>query len=129
MANVRQRRLSENEKAKLLAEFAARPRPSEEEIERQATEDDDAWTDEDVKRAVIVYPAPKPDEVKTVRQHLGLTQAEFAYRFGFRLDTLQQYEQGRRVPSGPAATLLRVIAADPDAVTRALRRPFQAAAK
>ena len=111
-----------------MAELAARPRPTEEEIERQATEDGDAWTDEDFKRAVIVYPAPKPDDVKTVRQHLGLTRSEFAHRFGFRLDTLQQYETGRRVPSGPAATLLRVIAADPDAVTRALRQPFATAA-
>jgi hypothetical protein len=37
------------------------------------------------------------------------------------LDTVQQYEQGRRRPSGPASTLLRVIEADPEAVVRALR--------
>jgi putative transcriptional regulator len=40
--------------------------------------------------------------------------------FGFSVDTVQQYEQGRRVPSGPASTLLRVIAAEPEAVIRAL---------
>jgi putative transcriptional regulator len=40
--------------------------------------------------------------------------------FGFSVDTVQQYEQGRRVPSGPASTLLRVIAAEPEAVLRAL---------
>jgi len=50
---------------------------------------------------------------------MGLSQAQFARRFGFTIDTLQQYEQGRRAPSGPAATLLRVIEADPDAVQRA----------
>jgi putative transcriptional regulator len=50
-----------------------------------------------------------------------LTQTQFAGRFGFTLDTVQQYEQGRRRPSGPALTLLRVIEADPDAVVRALR--------
>jgi putative transcriptional regulator len=50
-----------------------------------------------------------------------LTQAQFARRFGFTLDTVQQYEQGGRRPSGPASTLLRVIEADPEAVVRALR--------
>jgi DNA-binding transcriptional regulator YiaG len=34
---------------------------------------------------------------------------------------VQQYEQGRRRPSGPAPTLLRVIEADPEAIVRALR--------
>jgi putative transcriptional regulator len=41
--------------------------------------------------------------------------------FGFTLDTVQQYEQGRRRPSGPVSTLLRVIETDPEAVVRALR--------
>jgi putative transcriptional regulator len=52
---------------------------------------------------------------------LGLSQAQFARRFGFTLDTVQQYEQGRQRPSGPASTLLRVIEADPEGVVRALR--------
>jgi putative transcriptional regulator len=52
---------------------------------------------------------------------LGLSQAQFARRFGFTLDTVQQYEQGRRRPSGPESTLLRVIEADPEAVVRAPR--------
>src|SRR5215510_14907463 len=45
-------------------------------------------------RAVIVYEHP-------------VSGTEVARRFGFSLDTVQQYEQGRRRPSGPAATLLR----------------------
>ena len=36
------------DKAKLLAELATRPRPTEEEIEAQASEDGDAWTDEEL---------------------------------------------------------------------------------
>jgi putative transcriptional regulator len=65
-------------------------------------------------------PPPSPDQVRAPRARLGLTQAQFARRFGFTLDTVQQYEQGRRRPSGPASTLLRVIEADPEAVVRAL---------
>jgi len=67
-----------------------------------------------------VYPPPSADQVRALRARLGLSQAQFARRFGFTLDTIQQYEQGRRSPSGPATTLLRVIEADPDAVVRAL---------
>ena len=107
-------------KAKLLAELAARPRSSEEEIEAQAIVDGDAWTDEEFADAEPVYPPPSPEQVRALRARLGLTQAQFARRFGFTLDTVQQYEQGRRRPSGPASTLLRVIKADPDAVERAL---------
>jgi putative transcriptional regulator len=78
------------------------------------------WTDEELADAEPVYPPPSPDQVRALRARLGLTQAQFARRFGFTLDTVQQYEQGRRRPSGPASTLLRVIEADPEAVVRAL---------
>jgi len=109
------------DKAKLLAELAARPRPSEEEIEAQAAEDGDAWTDAELAEPEPVYPPPSPAQVRALRAKMGLSQARFARRFGFTLDTVQQYEQGRRRPSGPASTLLRVIEADPEAVMRALR--------
>ena len=105
---------------KLLADLAARPRPSEKEIERYAQEDGDAWTDEDFATAIASYGPPKAEDVRALRARLGLSQANFALRFGFSIDTLQQYEQGRRTPSGPASTLLRVIAADPEAVMRAI---------
>jgi len=122
---IMRRTWAEIDKAKLLAELAARPRPSEEEIEAQAIEDGNAWTDEELADAEPVYPPPSPNQVRALRAKLGLTQAQFARRFGFTLDTVQQYEQGRRRPSGPASTLLRVIEADPDAVERALglRKP------
>jgi putative transcriptional regulator len=109
------------DKAELLAELAARPRPSEEQIEAQTAEDGDAWTDEELAEAERVHPPPSPAQVRALRTKLGLSQAQFARRFGFTLDTVQQYEQGRRRPSGPASTLLRVIEADPEAVVRALR--------
>jgi hypothetical protein len=48
-------------KTKLLAELTARPRPSEEEIEAQAAEDDDAWTDAELAEAELVYPPPSAE--------------------------------------------------------------------
>ncbi|HXA23180.1 MAG TPA: helix-turn-helix domain-containing protein [Acetobacteraceae bacterium] len=108
------------DREKLLADLAARPQPSEEQIEQWAAEDGDAWTDKELAEAVPVYPPPKPEEVRALRARLELSQTQFALMFGFSVDTVQQYEQGRRVPSGPASTLLRVIAAEPEAVIRAL---------
>ena len=108
------------DKLKALTELAARRRPNEEEIEAQAAEDGDAWTDEDLAEAELAYPPPSPAQLRALRTKLGLSQAQFARRFGFTLDTVQQYGQGRRRPSGPASTLLRVIEAEPEAVIRAL---------
>jgi putative transcriptional regulator len=119
MPIVRRTRGERNRK-RLLADLAATPQPSEADIERQATEDDNAWTDADVAGAMPVYPPPTAAQVRDIRSRLGLSQAQFARRFGFTVDTVQQYEQGRRVPSGPASTLLRVIASEPDAVMNAL---------
>ena len=114
------------EDAKLLAELAARRPPTEAEIDAQAVEDDDAWTEEELAEAISVPPPPTAGEIKALRARFGLSQAQFAHRFGLTVDTLQQYEQGRRVPSGPASILLRVIAAEPGAVMRALK-PHKAA--
>jgi putative transcriptional regulator len=114
--------MDDAEVARLLAEYRARPQPTEEQIEAWAIEDDSVLTDEDLARMRPVYPPPKPDELRALRARLALSQKQFADRFGFTVDAIQQYEQGRRRPSGPAATLLQVIAAEPDAVARALER-------
>jgi DNA-binding transcriptional regulator YiaG len=105
---------------RLRASLAARPAPSEAAIARHAAQDGDAWTAADLSGAAKVYPPPTPQEVKALRRRLGMSQARFARCFGFTIDTVQQYEQGRRRPSGPAATLLLVIAREPEAVRRAL---------
>ena len=104
----------------VLADLASARVRTEAEIEAEAVEDGDAWAEHDAARAVALPAPPSPGQVRALRARLGLSQAQFALRFGFTVDTLQQYEQGRRVPSGPASTLLRVIAAEPDAVVRAL---------
>jgi putative transcriptional regulator len=63
---------------------------------------------------------PEAYDVRKIRARLKLSQKEFASRYGFSIDSIQNWEQGRRVPDGPARTLLAVIAHDPKAVERAL---------
>jgi putative transcriptional regulator len=55
------------------------------------------------------------------RETMGLSQRLFAKLVGVSVKTLQNWEQGRRQPSGPAAVLLTVLLTDPDAVLRAMR--------
>ncbi len=110
------------DEARLLADLANAPAATEAEIDAMAVADDSAWTDEDLATATRVFPVQSPEQVRDLRARLGLSQAQFAQQFGLTLDTVQQYEQGRRRPSGPASTLLRVIEAEPEAVIRALRR-------
>jgi putative transcriptional regulator len=48
--------------------------------------------------------------VRAIRERTSLSQSEFATRIGVRVKTLQNWEQDRRRPTGPAETLLRIIA-------------------
>jgi len=63
---------------------------------------------------------PESYDVGKIRRKLKLSQREFAGKYGFSVDSIQNWEQGRRVPDGPARTLLAVIAHNPKAVERAL---------
>jgi putative transcriptional regulator len=63
---------------------------------------------------------PETVDVRAIRARTGLSQARFAARFGFTVDAVRNWEQGRRSPEGPARVLLRVIDRDPEAVCRAL---------
>lgn len=58
--------------------------------------------------------------VRGLRDQLGLTQADFADMIGVSIRTLQNWEQGRREPEGPAKALLRVVEREPEAVLNAL---------
>lgn len=62
-------------------------------------------------------------EAAAVRGKLGLSQAEFALRFGLELDTLRNWEQGRNRPDPAACILLKVIEQNPEAVDAALSAP------
>ena len=93
------------------------------EIDAQIAADPDTspvWTDEELANARRVVPWPRAEDIQALRQRTGLTQKQFAARFGFAVETLRNYEQGHRHPTGPARVLLRVIAAEPEAVARAL---------
>ena len=59
-------------------------------------------------------------EVRDLRRRAKLTQAEFAARLGVPLETIRNWEQGKRSPRGPARALLTVIAHEPDMVFAAL---------
>ena len=62
----------------------------------------------------------KPADIKAIRQRLKKSQPEFALMIGVSVATLRNWEQGRRVPEGPARALLKVAAEQPEAVKRAL---------
>ena len=55
-------------------------------------------------------------EVAAIRERTGLSQAKFAMLLGVSVRTLQEWEQGRRAPSGAARTLLMVAAKNPQAL-------------
>ncbi len=61
-------------------------------------------------------------DVAALRESYGLSQAQFAALLGISVKTLQNWEQGRRVPHGPARVLLRVAARHPDAILDVVRR-------
>ena len=102
----------------------------------------DAITDDDIARQVAENPDAAPlmteDEiaekfrtgaarwvdpaldVHTVRDRLGLSEADFAAAIGVGIETVFDWEAGRAVPRGPARVLLTIIDREPEAVKRAL---------
>ena len=62
----------------------------------------------------------RPADIKSIRLNLGRSQSEFALMIGVSVATLQNWEQGRRVPEGPARALLKVAAENLQAVAEAL---------
>jgi len=69
------------------------------------------------KRRTVAMPA----DVGVIRERLGLSQSAFAALLGVSVRTLQDWEQGRRAPTGSALSLLRVAEREPEAVGRALQ--------
>ncbi len=63
---------------------------------------------------------PAALDVARIRAATGLTQREFAERIGVSKRTLENWEQGRRVPQGPARVLLLLLGKDPEAVLKTL---------
>jgi len=63
---------------------------------------------------------PKEIDVKQIREQLGLSQSEFARRFGFSVRTCQEWEQGRSRPRGVALNFLILLQQEPEMVHRTL---------
>lgn len=71
-----------------------------------------------------VFTFELPDDIKTIRNNkMHLSQDKFAALLGVSIRTLQEWEQGRRKPSGAAKSLLKVASFAPDVVLKALTQP------
>lgn len=71
-------------------------------------------------RAAEVKAARMAMEVKAIRERLALSQTEFARLIQVNVRTLQNWEQGHRHPTGPAAALLKIVSGAPDVALRVL---------
>ena len=89
-------------------DYAVLDRTTERDIARQQ-EQDEAEAMQDMARYA-----------RRVRQRLGLTQREFARRIHVPQETIRNWEQGKRCPTGAARTLLRVLDRAPETALRAL---------
>ncbi len=67
------------------------------------------------------YHIPDRVDVRLLREHLGLSQSQFAIRYGFNPRTLQEWEQGRTQPDTAVRAYLTLIAKEPEVVQRALQ--------
>ena len=67
----------------------------------------------------------KPEDVRSIREKLQKSQSDFAQMIGVTVSTLQNWEQGRREPQGPARALLMVASKAPDVVAKALASAAQ----
>ncbi|MEW8441535.1 MAG: NadS family protein [Candidatus Thiodiazotropha taylori] len=72
------------------------------------------------KKASRSFDFPDP-EVKAIREKIGVSQEKFAFLLGVSKRTVENWEQGRRHPTGAARSLLRIVEADPEHAMRALR--------
>jgi len=59
-------------------------------------------------------------DVSVIRHKLHLSQREFAEKYGFKISSVRNWEQGRRKPEGPAQILLKLIETQPDVIDRIL---------
>ena len=70
--------------------------------------------------AIGIAAAPAAATVRDLRLRARLTQTEFAARLGMPVETIRNWEQGKRIPRGPARALLTVILHAPETVFAAL---------
>jgi len=75
-----------------------------------------AWTEGKNDKVRVTIADVQEVDVRRVRLKMGLSQAQFATKFGFPPATLRNWEQGRSHPDAPTRVLLAVIAKHPEAV-------------
>lgn len=84
----------------------------------------DATTEADINRQVAHDEAQALQDTakfaRRVRKRLGLSQAELSERIGVSLDTIRNWEQGKRSPTGAAKALLKILDRAPEAALAAL---------
>lgn len=73
------------------------------------------------KKRIERVEIPEDVDVRGIREHLHMSQVEFAARFALNLGTLRNWEYGRRVPDLTAKAYLYIIAKHPDLVEKSLR--------
>ncbi len=125
--DIRERRkkdMATKKASKPKARKVARPRKSQTVGESiiEGSKQAIAWTrgENESVRVTLVH-VPEVD-VRKVRTKMGLSQAQFANKFGFPPATLRNWEQGRSRPDAPTRVLLAVIAKHPEVVEDVLRR-------
>jgi putative transcriptional regulator len=84
----------------------------------------DATTEADVKRHMLeddlAALTDAGDYARQIRRRLGLTQVQLAAKLDVPIDTLRNWEQGKRYPTGPAKALLKILDRAPEAALAAL---------
>lgn len=113
------RSLNKIAKSKPRADLQRIRKTTDAEIDRMIAADPDTAPDMSKDRDWRRVLRPQVPDVKAIRRRLGLSQAQFAARFGFSTRTVQEWEQGRAIPDRPARILLRVIEQSPKVVERA----------
>lgn len=72
------------------------------------------------KQAANLFDHPSTLDAKFIRELTGLSQSEFALVMNVSVKTLQNWEQHRREPTGPAASLLKIVSKSPEVALQAL---------
>lgn len=98
--------------------------PEAKPIGRIDSEKVDATTEDDIAKHEAEDDADAMQDVarfaRRVRRRLGFSQAEFAERIDVSLDTIRNWEQGKRCPTGAAKALIKVLDKAPEAALAAL---------
>lgn len=84
----------------------------------------EATTEADIRRHItedeLTALGDAGEYTRKIRKRLGLTQVQLAAKLDVPLDTLRNWEQGKRYPTGPAKALLKILDRAPEAALTAL---------